>query len=143
MSFSHNVIQCWSCVVLIAGSFCCCSCGDCVETPSIRALSPNNAAAGTPQVVLVVTGNHFQRNSVVNWNTVPRPTTFVDNHQLTAVVSAADLVAPGVANVTVFSPPQSQPVMFGTDSKSSSSTSFVTVDCAGGVSGALHFEVNP
>jgi len=53
------------------------------------------------------------------------------------------LVAPGVANVTVFSPPQSQPVMFGTDSKSSSSTSFVTVDCAGGVSCALHFEVNP
>jgi hypothetical protein len=143
MSLSQRVIQRLSCVVAIASSFFCCCCGDCVETPSIGSITPNNAAAGTPQVVLVVTGNHFQRNSVVNWNGEPRSTTFVNGHQLSAVVSAADLATPAVVKVTVFSPPQSQPVMFGTDSKSSSSTSSMTVDCAGGVSGALHFDVNP
>lgn len=138
-----RIIQRWSCVVAIASSFCCCSCGDCVETPSIGSISPHSTTVGTPQVVLVVTGNHFQRNSVINWNGEPRSTTFVNGHQLTAVVSAADLATPAVVDVTVFSPPQSQPVMFGADSKSSSTTSSMTVDCAGGVSGVLHFEVNP
>ena len=142
MSLSPRMIQRWSSVAAITGSLFCFSCGDCVETPSIASISPNNAAAGSPQVVLVVTGNHFQRNSVVNWNNQPRPTTFVNGHQLTAVVSATDLTTPAVVNVTVFSPPQSQPVMFGTDSKASSSTNSLTVDCAGGVSGALPFEVN-
>jgi hypothetical protein len=134
--------------IVIACSLGCLSCGDCVETPSISSITPTSAVAGRPELVLVVNGNHLQRNSAVNWNDEVRPTTFVNSHQLTTVVSAADLASAVFATVTVFSPPQSQPVMFGSSTSSSSGASSSTmpsmkVDCAGGISRVVNFEVSP
>jgi len=51
-----------------------------------------------------VNGTGFVSGSVVNWNGSPRTTTFVSNSQLTASISAADVVVAGTATVTVSSP---------------------------------------
>jgi len=126
-------------MVCSLGSF---SCGDCVETPSISSAAPASAAVGSPGIELVVNGNHFQRDSTVNWNGTVRATTFVDGHQLKAAITAEDLATASVAQVTVFSPPQSQPVTFGTNSTSSGSTP-LKADCAGGTSRVLNFMVGP
>jgi hypothetical protein len=142
MLLSQNAIQRCFCALAIACSLDFFSCGDCVETPSIASTAPTSATAGSPGLVLVVNGDHFVRNSIVKWNDTGRPTTFVNDRQLKASVSAEDLAAPVLVKVTVFSPPQSQPVMFGTSS-ASSATASVNVDCAGGTSNVFTFAINP
>lgn len=141
MSLSRKGFEYWSYAIAIAclGSF---SCGDCVETPSISSLAPANAAVGSPGIELVVNGNHFQRNSSVHWNGTARATTFVNGNQLRAALTAEDLAAASVAQVTVFSPPQSQPVTFST-AATSQATSSMTADCVGGTSRVLNFAVGP
>jgi hypothetical protein len=120
------------------------SCGDCVETPSLASITPNSATAGGPSFTLTVIGNHFQRNSAVQWDGKARATTFINENQLNAAIAAADVVSPASAEVTVFSPPQYPAATFTTNATSTStSTSSVTMDCAGGTSNALNFAVSP
>ena len=143
MSLSSKAIrQCSSFLALACSLLGCFSCGDCVETPSITSIAPESATAGSPELVLVINGNHFERNSTFEWNGAARVTTFVSGQQLKATVSAADLAMPALVKVTVFSPPHSQPVMLGT-SGPSSATGAVKVDCAGGTSNILNFAINP
>jgi len=142
MSVSSKSIPRCSCILAIACSLGCLSCGDCVETPSISSIAPTSATAGSPALVLVVDGNQFQRNSTVEWNGTGRATIFVNGHQLKTTITAEDLAAPAAVKVTVFSPPQSQAVTFGSNA-TSSATSSVKVDCAGGTSNVLNFAVNP
>ncbi|MGA8441347.1 MAG: IPT/TIG domain-containing protein [Candidatus Sulfotelmatobacter sp.] len=142
MSFSSKAIQGCSCTLAIACSLGCFSCGDCVEAPSIASITPSSTTAGSPELALVVNGNHFQRDSIVNWNGTARATIFVNGHQLQTTITAEDLAAPAAVEITVFSPPQSQPVTFETNA-TSSATSSVKVDCAGGSSNVLNFAVNP
>jgi hypothetical protein len=142
MSCSHKARQRCTYVLAIACSLSCFSCGDCVERPSVTSLAPTSATAGSSGLVLVVNGNHFQRTSTVNWNGMPRTTTFVSGHQLMAAITAADLAEPTAVEVTVFSPPQSRPVKFGTN-VTSSATSSVKADCVGGTSNVLPFAINP
>jgi hypothetical protein len=59
--------------------------------PTITALSPNNASAGSAAFTLTVTGTNFVSNSVVDWIGAPQPTTFVNATTLTASISAADI----------------------------------------------------
>jgi hypothetical protein len=142
MSASSNVMQHWPCVLAIAFSFSCFSCGDCVQTPSIASVTPTSASVGTTSLVLVVNGYHFQHNSTIEWNDAALPTTFVNDDQLKATVTAEDLATVAEVKVTVLSPPQSQPVMFSTNATSSAASS-VNVDCAGGTSNVLNFAVHP
>jgi hypothetical protein len=130
-------------LVVIAMTFGALSCGDCVETPSVASIAPSNAVAGSSGLVLIVNGNHFRRDSVVNWNGTARVTTFVSGHQLNAAIGAGDLAAPALAEITVFSPPQSQPVTFGSNTASSTTSASMKADCVGGTSRALSFAVNP
>lgn len=142
MSVSRNAIhRCWS-ILSIACSLSFFSCGDCVETPSIVSITPTSATEGSPALVLVVNGSQFQRNSTLEWNGAARATVFVNGHQLTTTIPAEDLAAPAAVKVTVFSPPQSQPTTFETNA-TSSATSSMKADCAGGTSNALNFAVNP
>ena len=140
MSLSAKKLRLQACAIAIA----CCvggvSCGDCVETPSVSSIAPASAAVGSPGIELVVSGNHFQRNSTVNWNGRARATTFVSGDQLKAAVTAEDLATASLAQVTVLSPPQSQPVTFGTTA-ASSGTSSMKADCVGGTSRVLNFVV--
>ena len=76
--------------------------------PTISLLSPSCAPA-REQVLnpfvngqLLVDGQNFVATSVVRWNGNDRPTTFFSSSQLTAQISASDIVAAGTATVTVF-----------------------------------------
>ena len=72
-------------------------------TPDVGALS--RPVAGSPGATLTVDGTGFVRRSVVRWNGGDRPTTFVSRTRLTAQLTAADVAAPGTAQVTVFTTP--------------------------------------
>ena len=67
-------------------------------------LVPVAVPPGSPGFTLTVNGFGFVPQSTVNWNGSPRPTTFVSSSQLTAMISAADILAPATPLVTVSSP---------------------------------------
>ena len=71
------------------------------NAPVINTLSPPDIAAGSAAITLTVTGTGFVSGSVVQWNGTALTTMFVSSSQLTAMVPASDLAAPGVVDVTV------------------------------------------
>jgi serine protease len=72
--------------------------------PAIINLSPSASQAGGPAFTLTVNGNNFVTTSAVQWNNSSRPTTFVSTTQLTAAISAADIISAGTTAVTVVNP---------------------------------------
>lgn len=72
--------------------------------PTISSLSPASGVAGGGPFTLTVNGTGFVSSSVVRWNGVNRPTTFVNSSQLRANISADDVANVGTVEVTVFSP---------------------------------------
>ena len=72
--------------------------------PSITSISPNTVSAGGPGFTLTVNGGNFYGASVVRLSGSNRPTTFVSNTQLTAVLAATDIANAGVLPVTVSNP---------------------------------------
>ncbi len=72
--------------------------------PTLTSLSPSTAVAGGAAFTLAVSGTNFVSGSVVRWNGADRPTTYVSSTQLTASILASDIVASGIANLTVFNP---------------------------------------
>jgi len=89
--------------------------------PAISGLSPTFAAIGSAGFTLTVNGSNFVSGSVVLWNGSNRSTSFVSSTQLSAQISAADLLTAATAAITVSNPPP-----------------------AGGISNIVNFEVrNP
>ena len=73
--------------------------------PRITTISPTSVMGGGEAFTLTVNGTNFTQNSVVRFNGNPLTTTFVNNTQLTAAVTPADIATPGTVSVTVFTPP--------------------------------------
>ncbi len=65
---------------------------------AIETVTPSTAPANSPAVSLVINGAGFDATTIVLWNGVVRPTTFVSASQLTAQIPATDLQIAG--NVT-------------------------------------------
>ncbi len=94
--------------------------GSAAPAPHISALVPANAEEGSDDLVVNVTGEHFQPGaSVVLWNGSARPTqTFQGSTTLlAATIFSGDLLVPGPATVTVTvvdadAPRSSAPVTF-------------------------------
>ena len=72
--------------------------------PLIGTLQPGSVDEGNGSFVMTVTGAQFVDTSIVRWNGQDRPTTYVSANELSVLVGAADVAAPGTANVAVFSP---------------------------------------
>lgn len=72
--------------------------------PTTTSLSPTTVLAGSFGFTLTVNGTNFVRNSVVHWNGSERVTTYRSATQLTAAVTAADILSASTAVVTVFNP---------------------------------------
>jgi len=72
--------------------------------PSVLSLSPSSVTAGATAFTMTVTGSGFATASVVRWNGVNRPTTFVSGNQLQAVIPSSDVAAAGTAQVSVVTP---------------------------------------
>ncbi len=72
-----------------------------VATPNIATLTPDNTGAGAPSFNLTITGTAFGANSVVYFNTVAQPTTFVSATQVTAMIPATAVANAGMMPVYV------------------------------------------
>lgn len=72
--------------------------------PSITSLSQSSATVGGGDFTLTVNGNGFISTSVVRWNGIDRPTTFVSSVRLDAAIPASDIATVGTPTVTVFNP---------------------------------------
>jgi type IV pilus biogenesis protein CpaD/CtpE len=72
--------------------------------PTIDALLPDNANAGSTSVVLTVNGSSFNGNATINWNGAALTTSHVSANQLTATVPDSDVATSGTATVTVTNP---------------------------------------
>lgn len=69
--------------------------------PYLISLSPASVIAGGDDFTLTVNGSNFVSGSVVRWNGEDRTTTYINNMQLDALISAADRAAGGTITVTV------------------------------------------
>ncbi len=84
--------------------------------PMVTFLVPSEIVAGGPAFSLTVNGNNFIPTSIVQWNGTDRTTAYLGPTQLTAMITAADIVLAGTATVTVLNPipggGASNPVVF-------------------------------
>ncbi|WP_169747156.1 IPT/TIG domain-containing protein [Edaphobacter aggregans] len=72
--------------------------------PTITSLSPATAAAGGSAFTLTVNGTNFVSGATVQWDGAARTTTVVSPTQVTASITAADVVSAGSKSVTVVNP---------------------------------------
>ena len=71
--------------------------------PTITTISPTTRQAGLGAFTLTVNGTNFVNGeSIVRWNGSNRTTTFVSSTQITAAITAADVLSSGTSSVTVF-----------------------------------------
>jgi hypothetical protein len=70
-------------------------------SPLIQSISPRIVKPGSSATTITITGSGFDKNSVVQWNSSPRPTTFVSATQLQVLLSAADLQAAQLGMIQV------------------------------------------
>lgn len=78
-------------------------------TPMISTITPNSVAAGTAQFGLQITSSDFTLGAQMFFNGSPRPTlessvNGVLQPQLSGTIFAADVAAPGTAQITVVNP---------------------------------------
>src|SRR5258708_7664131 len=73
-------------------------------TPTLTAISPASAMAGSGPVALTATGTNFAGNSSVQVNGTNLSTTFVSSTQLTATLPANDLATAGSLSIAVSTP---------------------------------------
>lgn len=72
--------------------------------PTVSSLSPASAVAGGGAFALTVNGTGFVAGSTVQWKGSNRTTTFVSVTQLTANITAADILTAGTAAISVVNP---------------------------------------
>jgi len=72
-------------------------------TPMITQLSPSSTMANSGAFVLTVNGSGFGTGSLVYWGTTTRTTTYVSTSQVTANITDADIMNPGMVQVYVHS----------------------------------------
>jgi hypothetical protein len=72
--------------------------------PSIAALVPPTAPAGSLGFTLTVNGSGFVTGSVIYWSSTAHMTQVVTNGQLTTLVSAAEVATAGAVPIHVTNP---------------------------------------
>jgi hypothetical protein len=64
-------------------------------------LTPQNAAAGSGELILTISGRSFTSGLQVMWAGEPRPTRFIDAHTLKATITADNLSKPDLVQVSL------------------------------------------
>src|ERR1019366_8501342 len=72
--------------------------------PVLASIVPVSATVNSTALTLTLTGSGFVSGAQVLWNGSARTTSYVSSTQLTAAITATDLVSAGVATVTVSNP---------------------------------------
>ena len=70
-------------------------------SPNITGLMPSTANAGGMPFTLTVNGSGFGTDAVVYWNAAPQSTMYLTGNQVTAQITAADIMNPGMVPVYV------------------------------------------
>jgi IPT/TIG domain-containing protein len=70
-------------------------------SPNITELTPSDAHAGGMPFILTVNGSGFGTDAVVVWGTTPQASMYMSGNQVTAQISAGDLMDPGTVPVFV------------------------------------------
>jgi hypothetical protein len=73
-------------------------------TPTLSALSPSTAIAGSNTLTLTVTGTNFIQGTEIYWGSTPLATLYVSATQLQAPISVAQLASAGTIQVSVMDP---------------------------------------
>ena len=73
-------------------------------SPILSSLTPSSVVAGGPGFTLSLSGFNFVNNSVVNFNGLAQPTTFLSTTQLSFAVSSSAIASAGTATLTVTNP---------------------------------------
>ncbi|WP_263358142.1 IPT/TIG domain-containing protein [Acidicapsa ligni] len=81
-----------------------------VPAPTITSIAPTTAIAGGAAFTLTVNGANYAAGATVQWNGAALKTAYVSATQLTAMVPANLIAAPGTANVTVVTPSGISPI---------------------------------
>jgi trimeric autotransporter adhesin len=112
----------------------------CPHPPSISSISPTSATVGNSEVALTINGNNFVSDSVVDFDGTSLTPTFVNSHQLTVTIPAANIAQAGTFQVLVLSPPSS-----GTSSNPIDGVATTTTNptCSGYDSNGASFTVSP
>ncbi|MGE3510800.1 MAG: IPT/TIG domain-containing protein, partial [Vicinamibacterales bacterium] len=72
--------------------------------PTLTSLSPNRTTVGSGTTTVTVNGTGFVSSSIVRFNGLDRPTSWVSPTQMRVVLWPGDLAVGGTAEVTVFTP---------------------------------------
>src|SRR6185312_7256112 len=75
-----------------------------VTSTTLAALSPTSVTAAGPPFTLTVTGTRFTSQSILIWNRIQVPTTFISSTELRAQVSASGIATAGSVPVYVYDP---------------------------------------
>jgi hypothetical protein len=76
-----------------------------VISPTIDSLIPDHTVSGGSDFTLQVQGQGFITNTLVSWNNLDRPTTYISTTLVQATIYSSDIITPGVVNVHVTNPP--------------------------------------
>ncbi|MCS6802575.1 MAG: choice-of-anchor Q domain-containing protein [Chloroflexota bacterium] len=71
------------------------------SAPVVTGVSPSQVPAGSPSVILTITGSHFIPGSTLRWNGIDVGTTWVNSSTLTATIPAGYLLSGGEFPLTV------------------------------------------
>jgi hypothetical protein len=77
----------------------------CRPKPGIGTITPSTVKAGSADFALVIAGSDFHSDSVVLLNGKQVATTVQSGNQISGLISASDIAAPGTLSIAVFSPP--------------------------------------
>jgi hypothetical protein len=72
-----------------------------VPTPTIKSIAPQQIKAGGPDFALQVSGADFHSYSVLTIDGKPRTTMVGGEHELSALIEAADIAQPHAAQILV------------------------------------------
>jgi IPT/TIG domain-containing protein len=75
--------------------------GGAMGSPTITELVPNNAKAGGMAFTLTVNGSGFGTDAVVYWNGAAQSSMYLSANQVTAQITASDIMSPGMVPVYV------------------------------------------
>ncbi len=75
-----------------------------IPGPALTSLVPSVVEAGDPPLTLSVVGNGFSDQTVIRWDRVARPTTFLNEFELNVGLEADDLATGKVVEVTALNP---------------------------------------
>ena len=75
-----------------------------VLTPTLTSINPTTVAAGSGAFTLKATGTNFVSGTTILWDGTAVPTTVTSSTQLTAKISANQILNPGVIGIRVMKP---------------------------------------